>query len=588
MKCDETRPDCLRCIKFGTECDGYLPAKESGTTTMTWIGHRATKVLPKVPTLCQLPPMPQRFEAEQESRFFQLYCEEIAAQLHGPFKTALWERIIPQMCEVEPFVRHAVVGIGALTQVYRDQDPREASLHFSQDAQNLQNRNRLMYEFALKEYDKSLKGMRKAIKNKAHDIRAALISCLLVFCFESLQGNPNSAVSNAESGLRLLSDFVVKQTLCSPRELVMPDRGRSLAGVEEDIVNAFSGLDIQVLVFQDTRTYDHHEAVIARMGGLIATMPDEFQNLEQSMKYWLVLQRRNYHFVLLATDSPSNSAASARKRNPLDTQSLPKQMRRKYDYGGVPSVSLEEPESTCNEPLRSQMERYRQDIRRWVRASAKVFELIAKCGSEEQRVIMNLLKIHSNLSHIELAGAFTIRDTEYDVFLPDYTTIVELCEETYPYLSQKSKSVFRFFLGIVYPLFATGFRCRDSHIRGRAIDLLQRGPYREGISDAFIAGQLTDWIRNIEEEGMDEQGYIPEHKRVVMTICDVDLNARIAVLGAPSTGEERPENGQEILTWEHQVGTQFGRMKLEDPKFLAKLKGMRDGSVLTGVSATGS
>jgi len=90
---------------------------------------------------------------------------------------------------------------------------------------------------ALKEYDKALKGMRKAIENRRHDIRTALVACLLVFCFESLQGNPNAAVSNTQSGLTLLMEYMAaKSPHCTSSY-----RTEVCAGIERDILTAFLG-----------------------------------------------------------------------------------------------------------------------------------------------------------------------------------------------------------------------------------------------------------------------------------------------------------------------------------------------------------
>lgn len=50
------------------------------------------------------------------------------------------------------------------------------------------------YEYALKQYDKALSGMRTAVATGKHDIRMALVTCLLAFLIESLQGNPYPAV----------------------------------------------------------------------------------------------------------------------------------------------------------------------------------------------------------------------------------------------------------------------------------------------------------------------------------------------------------------------------------------------------------
>jgi hypothetical protein len=221
-------------------------------------------------------------------------------RLSGPFKTSLWERLVPQVSEAEPLVRHAVAGIGVLNQVYRDHRPRNASSaeSLSCDSQ-FEKKQRFLYEFALKEYATALKGMRRAIENQKHDIRTALVACLLVFAFGNLQGNPNAAVSNAQSGLMLLQDFMAARTPhWSHRE--------PSCGIEQDILSAFLGLDIQVLFFLDTRAVDFHCAAILRLEVTIAHLPETFDNLAEAMRFWLIMQRRNYHLNIIAIDSHSD------------------------------------------------------------------------------------------------------------------------------------------------------------------------------------------------------------------------------------------------------------------------------------------
>jgi hypothetical protein len=179
---------------------------------------------------------------------------------------------------------------------------------------------------------------------------------------------------------------------------------------------------------------------------------------------------------------------------------------------------------------------------------------------------MALLNIHAHLNHIQLAAVFMASDLEYDAFLPEYTAIVELAEQVYPYLSPSSSSnqssnvdanpsqgLFRFDLGVVYPLSSVGFRCRDSNVRGRAISLLGRSSYREGIWDAVTVACLTDWIRKVEEEGMDENAFIAEDKRAVLTLCDVDLKSRSVTLRCMS---KEPDGKRRFRT--ETMGWRFG------------------------------
>ena len=85
-----------------------------------------------------------------------------------------------------------------------------------------------------------------------------------------------------------------------------------------------------------------------------------------------------------------------------------------------------------------------------------------------------------------------------------------------------------------------GFRCRDSHIRSRAIALLNKSLLREGIWDSLIVGCLASCVQRVEEEGMDSSGFIPEDSRAVLTGCDVDLkneSARLEFTLKGTTGQ---------------------------------------------------
>jgi hypothetical protein len=63
------------------------------------------------------------------------------------------------------------------------------------------------HEFALIQYQKAIKIMRNAIIEGEHDIRIALVSCIIIACFESLHGNPEGSSDQVIIGLALLKDW---------------------------------------------------------------------------------------------------------------------------------------------------------------------------------------------------------------------------------------------------------------------------------------------------------------------------------------------------------------------------------------------
>jgi hypothetical protein len=74
---------------------------------------------------------------------------------------------------------------------------------------------------------------------------------------------------------------------------------------------------------------------------------------------------------------------------------------------------------------------------------------------------------------------------------------------------------------------------------------------------------------------MDESGFIPEDKRAVMTLCDVDLKSKSVTLECTSKGL----NGErkirtETMEWRFGVGEEGKVMRLgDDKRYLAKFRG---------------
>jgi hypothetical protein len=222
------------------------------------------------------------FEDGLNGRCFQIYLEETAQQINGPFPNPLWGKLIPQISEQEPFVRNAVIAIGSLT---KSQLQRKISGPSFQGGD---------YHYALKLYEKSLRGMRDAIARGKQDLRNALIACLLVFIFEGMLGNQTAAAVHAESGLNLLFQSATGDGLGKSWQ----DRKTSIHHrFEEDLLMAFSALDLQVLLFIDRRSKAVHEQMKIFQTGILRALPAEFKSLEEARYFWQLIINRNYHFL---------------------------------------------------------------------------------------------------------------------------------------------------------------------------------------------------------------------------------------------------------------------------------------------------
>ncbi|TVY94227.1 Transcriptional regulatory protein [Lachnellula willkommii] len=103
VKCDETRPACLRCLSTRRACDGYNYIQPS---------HQPPCNLPVVhvtsgPSFDVHVPL-------KSKRSFEFFVQRSCLSLAGFFRSDFWERLVLQAAYHESAVYHAIVAIGSL------------------------------------------------------------------------------------------------------------------------------------------------------------------------------------------------------------------------------------------------------------------------------------------------------------------------------------------------------------------------------------------------------------------------------------------------------------------------------------------
>lgn len=116
--------------------------------------------------------------------------------------------MIPQASEVAPFVGHAMIAVAALSKISGD---AEHALMLAGDGEE-GSRLQRDHQYALYQYEKALNGMRRVVELGEHDLRNALLACLLTFSFGSLQGQQSPACGLASSGVALFHDWISEST----------------------------------------------------------------------------------------------------------------------------------------------------------------------------------------------------------------------------------------------------------------------------------------------------------------------------------------------------------------------------------------
>ena len=176
-------------------------------------------------------------------------------------------------------MRDAVVAIGALFSC--------GQKHFEssnlQDAFSQTNVPTPSYCAALQYYGRALKRMRERLEvghgDREKELRMALIGCLLVVCFETLQGNVSQGMRHALSGHRMLRDWVLWRQSSHPMSPLSAAQDADCVVVESELTQAFARLDIQLVTLSDPPPLDSHQVLKDEAEATIASMTAQFSSM---------------------------------------------------------------------------------------------------------------------------------------------------------------------------------------------------------------------------------------------------------------------------------------------------------------------
>ncbi|KAI1847850.1 hypothetical protein JX265_013916 [Neoarthrinium moseri] len=225
VKCDESKPACLRCTSTGRKCDGYPASPEQG---LTW--YRPSHLF-------------QSIDQPVEGRALQFFCENAGPLLSGPLDPYFWTHLVIQFSNFEPSVRHSVVAISSLYEDYHCRARTVAQL-----------RNN---DFALRHYNAAIENLRK-LNNEP----LILLVCVLFVCIELLQGNRDAAMQHIRHGIIILERI-----------------GASYPWTVEHLAPVFRRLSVFPLFFGSSVD------TFPRPAGLDAPIPARFTTFSEAQYY---------------------------------------------------------------------------------------------------------------------------------------------------------------------------------------------------------------------------------------------------------------------------------------------------------------
>ena len=439
-----------------------------------------------------------------------------------------------QACETDPSIRHAVIAIGALNLTTPLPGP-DSSV------------GTLKHNFAFRQYSKALCLLRRDVAGGMCDLRTTLIACLLFYCFESFHGYHELAISQVYSGLKLIREWTTSY--------YKPDdsgRRRTRIGsedpytVEEDILRAFSNLEIQVMTYADGRSREAHEHYRHIGQETIDDIPPIFGSLQESRAVLELVIRRSMHW-LRSTMRLQNFSTPSGSPNGSPTWGEASDSH--------PFSLFFDVDPTFEERLETMKE-----YERWDDAFRPLLNRSrSRSAPEEDFLLASTLRLHWLSGYLSIAS-----NNSYSSLVNNgrFTTELEELVGISRILLGRGEEVgnggFVFDMQIIVPLMTVGWIYRHRALRSEAIELLLRSPRKEGVWDGIVVGKIMAWLARIEEEGLDDEAsededYVPEWAAARCIKMSFDTERREAsvsclqpVRGSPNGEEVRREA---IIPW---------------------------------------
>lgn len=174
------------------------------------------------------------FRDNREYSYFLYFQQEATFDISSHFDQTLFTHVIIQSSWNEPSLRQLAASLGAL---HKAKGPKTLNLPKEETDPHRQ--------YAFQQYGRALKGVQARISaDKYRDAtRVALVASLLIYCFENIYGDLDSALRHLESALQLMQ----KQLARTNRRYKHSNNSSPNSNLEDDLVAAFFRLDSGLL-----------------------------------------------------------------------------------------------------------------------------------------------------------------------------------------------------------------------------------------------------------------------------------------------------------------------------------------------------
>ena len=505
VRCDENKPECLRCRKAGFACGGYAPPKQwifeasDSSSQPSSTSTAATSPAPAGSTtsedLIRSPPPSGDAISTVELRALQFFSERTSHILatFAPSAGYFWKNIVPRLSQTNATVRSALIAV--------------SSLHESKHYRQSEYASALSTHVHAKHYAKTISALTK--KDRPPPPEVVLITCFIFIACENLKlvGTAPAELMHVQSGLKVLREWKAK---AERRGSAAAD---SMLDVMENLLEPmFARLEAQTYIMQDVTatkaTFNKYD-----LKWSAPTVPSIFTDLFEARDILHDILQYFWYRTQLA-GAPLLAYDPAYKK----IASLMTQWQNAY----VASFP-------------------RRDDRDWPAWSAAA-----------------ALQIHYKALRLSIDGEALDSSLFWDMHQEEVEWIIDNSEEIIDMGTNLSSegwdSLWLYDFCLNPPLLVTGIFCRHPELRRKAIELSRTqhsGPDQSESSEKCWTAFIIEMIMSVEEMGLEDietAEDIPEASRIRALGCHLGVPGQATVYYSrpPHTRKE-----QHTVKWEH-------------------------------------
>ena len=526
IKCDESKPTCLRCHRSNRTCSGYKPKAdllatqkilESSKASIS--GSESSSTPGRVSQLCFLgPPLSNAmWQGEGRARLVGLGCWVLGndpyREDHG-LDAAVWSRMLPCLSQTVPLVNAAVAVLGA--------SYKERFL----DGNDPTGETSVIYSLALRNLSHDLLDQRS-------EPEPLILACVVLACAEALCGRPLNALAHLKGARSLLNARPRPGQALMPVERPFSSAGGQQVDAEYDLALLIGSMDLQGSAYAISASAELAGADDDRR----VPVQSKFDTVGGAERSLLKYLRDCYRFT---------AAASKLKYMPLASIVRETSIEQGRHISRL-SLWLKTLDDNVLGRRRNTQELHVPSYRH-------AYMLRAQC-------LIAIIYVSTILSPYEV---------EYDRHAAFFQDIVEnvtfVLAKAVKDDENTTSSQFRPGLGIIQPLLFTALKYRHSDWRRKAITLLEHVGM-EGPWSGRVEARLAERAMQVEEEDLALKG-VPGAvlKTTPEQICERKRVCGISIVGPRLV---RDSSGITVISISRCVDVDFmvsGEDHFESPK----------------------